>query len=140
MCGCGLRPLQNQCAHTCVCGSESGCAVCVRATRKRVATHPLIITIHVNEILRCFDYYNFGTKEDGPAVVQQIFKIRTGRKLDVFLPGCWTFKSGFSPVWQDLSANLGVRSCLVRKLVCPVRSSPPTRQTPNPTNPVAGIS
>ena len=44
VCGCGVRPLQNQCAHTCVCGSESGSAVCVRATRKRVATHPLGIS------------------------------------------------------------------------------------------------
>ena len=44
VCGCGVRPLQNQCAHTCVCGSESGCAVCVRATRKWVATHPLLKT------------------------------------------------------------------------------------------------
>ena len=46
-----------------------------------------IITIHVVEILGYFDYYNFGTKEDGQAVVQQIFKIRTGRKLNIFLPG-----------------------------------------------------
>ena len=45
VCGCGVRPLQNQCAHTCVCGSESGCAVCVRATRKRVATHPLLNSV-----------------------------------------------------------------------------------------------
>ena len=43
VCGCGVRPLQNQCAHTCVCGSESGCVVCVCATRKWVATHPLLI-------------------------------------------------------------------------------------------------
>ena len=35
-----------------------------------------IITIHVVEILGYFDYYNFGTKEDGQAVVQQIFKTR----------------------------------------------------------------
>ena len=33
-------------------------------------------------------------------------------------------KSGFNPVRQDLSGNFGVRSCPVRKLICPVRSSP----------------
>ena len=47
VCGCGVRPLQNQCAHMCVCGSESGSAVCVRATRKRVATHPLVFNNHI---------------------------------------------------------------------------------------------
>ena len=34
------------------------------------------------------------------------------------------YMSGFSPVRQDLPANLGVLSCLVRKLICPVRLSP----------------
>ena len=29
VCGCDLRPLENQGASTCACGSESGCA-CVR--------------------------------------------------------------------------------------------------------------
>ena len=36
-CGCGVRPLYNQGAHTCACGMNLG----VRATRKTVATHPL---------------------------------------------------------------------------------------------------
>ena len=60
VCGCGVRPLQNQCAHTCVCGSESGCAVCVRATKKRVATHPL-----QNRCIRNYNArYHFSVQEN----------------------------------------------------------------------------
>ena len=65
--------------------------------------------------------------------VQNIFKIQTVWKLDVFLPGRRTFKTFRNKKEIKISknkkfitcpANLGVRSCLVRKLICPVRLSP----------------
>ena len=60
--------------------------------------------------------------------VWQIFKMRTVRKPDVFLPGCWTFNTfRFSPTCL---AILGVRSCPVRKLICPVQLSPTTLEHP----------
>ena len=49
MCGCGceVRPLQIGGAHNCACGPKSGCARCVRATQKTVATHALLISFTV---------------------------------------------------------------------------------------------
>ena len=59
----------------------------------------------------------------GPEV-RQIFKIRTLRKPDIFLPGIF-FVYLHRKMFKNISlANLGVRSCLIRKLICPVWSSP----------------
>jgi hypothetical protein len=38
-----VRPLQIEGAHTCACGPKPGRARCVRATKKMVTTHALLI-------------------------------------------------------------------------------------------------
>ena len=42
-CGCEVRPLKIGGAHTCA--PKSGCARCVRATQKTVATHILLLAV-----------------------------------------------------------------------------------------------